>query len=296
MEFQSTKFLWERLRMKLVRFGPKGREKPGIIDKQGILRDLSRVVSDITPETLADGALAKIRKVKPESLPAAPKTARIGPCVGGVRNFIAIGLNYADHAAETGAAIPKEPIVFNKAPSCIVGANDDVVIPKGSKKTDWEVELAVIIGKGGSYIDEAKAMSHVAGYAVCHDVSEREFQIERGGQWTKGKGCPTFGPLGPWLVTRDEIKDVQNLAMFLDVNGKRAQTGNTGTMIFGVAHLVSYLSQFMALEAGDVITTGTPPGVGMGMKPPRFLKGGEKIRLGIAGLGEQTQKVVKYKG
>jgi 2-keto-4-pentenoate hydratase/2-oxohepta-3-ene-1,7-dioic acid hydratase in catechol pathway len=283
--------------MKLVRFGPKGREKPGILDKSGALRDLSRVVRDITPETLAAGAIAEIRKTKPENLPLAPKRVRLGPCVGGVGNFIAIGLNYVDHAHETGAPIPKEPIVFNKAPSCIVGPNDNVVIPKNSKKTDWEVELAVVIGKGGSYIDEAKAMSHVAGYAVCHDVSEREFQIERGGQWTKGKGCPTFGPLGPWLVTRDEIKDVQNLDMFLDVNGKRMQTGNTQTMIFGVAYLVHYLSQFMTLEAGDVITTGTPPGVGMGMKPtPKYLKGGETVRLGIAGLGEQEQKVVKYKG
>jgi 2-keto-4-pentenoate hydratase/2-oxohepta-3-ene-1,7-dioic acid hydratase in catechol pathway len=282
--------------MKLVRFGPKGREKPGIVDKSGVIRDLSRVVSDITPETLADGALAKIKKAKLTSLPAAPKNARLGPVVGGVRNFIAIGLNYADHAAETGAQIPKEPIVFNKAPSCIVGPNDAVQIPRASKKTDWEVELAIVIGKGGSYIDEAKAMSHVAGFTVCHDVSEREFQQERGGQWTKGKGCPTFGPLGPWLVTRDEIKDVQDLDMYLDVDGKRMQTGNTKTMIFGVTFLVSYLSQFMALEAGDVITTGTPPGVGMGMKPPKFLKGGETIRLGIAGLGEQTQKVLAYKG
>jgi 2-keto-4-pentenoate hydratase/2-oxohepta-3-ene-1,7-dioic acid hydratase in catechol pathway len=281
--------------MKLVRFGPKGREKPGIVDKSGVIRDLSRVVSDITPETLADGAIAKIRKAKITSLPAAPKNARLGPVVGNVRNFIAIGLNYADHAAETGAAIPKEPIVFNKAPSCIVGPNDNLQIPRASKKTDWEVELAVIIGKGGSYIDEAKALSHVAGYAVCHDVSEREFQTERGGQWTKGKGCPTFGPLGPWLVTRDEVKDVQNLDMYLEVNGKRMQTGNTKTMIFGVAFLVSYVSQFMALEAGDVITTGTPPGVGMGMKPPRYLKGGETVTLGIAGLGDQTQKVVPYK-
>jgi 2-keto-4-pentenoate hydratase/2-oxohepta-3-ene-1,7-dioic acid hydratase in catechol pathway len=282
--------------MKLLRFGPKGREKPGILDKDGVIRDLSSVVSDITPATLAAGALAKIKKVKPETLPAAPKRARIGACVGNVGNFIAIGLNYADHAAETGAAIPKEPIIFNKAPSCVVGPNDDVVIPKGSKKTDWEVELAVIIGKGGSYIAEKDALSHVAGYAVCHDVSEREFQIERGGQWTKGKGCPTFGPLGPWLVTRDEIKDVQDLDMYLDVNGKRMQTGNTKTMIFGVAHLVAYLSQFMLLEPGDVITTGTPPGVGMGMKPkPRYLKGGETVHLGIAGLGEQTQSVVKYK-
>jgi len=281
--------------MKLVRFGPPGREKPGIIDKNGIIRDLSRVVHDITPETLADGALAKIKKARAEALPAAPKKVRIGPCVGGVRNFIAIGLNYADHAAETGATIPKEPIVFNKAPSCIVGPNDTIVIPKNSVKTDWEVELAVVIGKGGSYIGEDKALSHVAGYTICHDVSEREFQLERSGQWTKGKGCPTFGPLGPWLVTRDEIKDVQGLAMFLDVDGQRRQTGSTATMIFGVAFLVSYLSQFMKLEAGDVITTGTPPGVGSGMKPPRFLKGGETIHLGIAGLGEQTQKVVKYK-
>jgi 2,4-didehydro-3-deoxy-L-rhamnonate hydrolase len=281
--------------MKLLRFGPTGREKPGLLDKDGVIRDLSGVIDDITPQTLAAGAIAKARKAKPEDLPKVSARTRIGPCVGKVRNFLAIGLNYVDHAKETGAAIPKEPIIFNKAPSCIVGPNDDVVIPKGSKKTDWEVELAVIIGRGGSYIDQKNAMAHVAGYAVCHDVSEREFQIERGGQWTKGKGCPTFGPLGPWLVTRDEIKDVQNLDMFLDVNGKRVQTGNTQTMIFGVAHLVSYLSQFMALEAGDVITTGTPPGVGMGMKPkPRFLKGGETVHLGIAGLGEQTQKVVKY--
>ena len=281
--------------MKVVRYGPKGREKPGILDKTGAIRDLSSVVADITPATLSAGALAKIRKVKPESLPKVRSGVRLGPCVGQVRHFIAIGLNYIDHAKETGSAIPKEPIIFDKAPSCLSGPNDDVVIPKGSKKTDWEVELAVIIGRGGSYIDKKDAFRHVAGYAVCHDVSEREFQIERGGQWTKGKGCPTFGPLGPWLVTRDEIKDVQDLDMFLDVNGKRMQTGNTRTMIFGVAHLVSYLSQFMLLEAGDVITTGTPPGVGLGMKPQRFLKGGETVHLGIAGLGEQTQKVVKYK-
>ena len=283
--------------MKLVRFGPAGKEKPGIVDKNGKIRDLSKVVKDIDAEALSPSGLAKIRKAKVQNLPAAPKNARLGPVVGGVRNFIAIGLNYADHAAETNSPIPKEPIVFNKAPSCIVGPNDNVMIPKASKKTDWEVELAVVIGKGGSYIDEAKALSHVAGYTVCHDVSEREFQQERGGQWTKGKGCPTFGPLGPWLVTRDEIKDVQSLDMFLDVNGKRMQTGSTRTMIFGVAFLVHYLSQFMALEAGDVITTGTPPGVGMGMKPtPQYLKGGETVRLGIAGLGEQTQRVVKYKG
>jgi 2,4-diketo-3-deoxy-L-fuconate hydrolase len=284
------------MKMKLLRFGQKGREKPGLLDKDGVIRDLSSIIPDITPATLAAGAIAKIRKVKPDSLPAAPKRVRIGPCVGGTRNFIAIGLNYADHAAETGAAIPKEPIVFNKAPSCISGPNDDLVIPRDSQKTDWEVELAVIIGRGGSYIEEEKALLHVAGYAVCHDVSEREFQIERGGQWTKGKGCPTFGPLGPWLVTRDEIKDVQNLDMFLDVDGRRMQTGTTRTMVFGVAHLVSYLSRFMLLEAGDVITTGTPPGVGMGMKPPKFLHGGETVHLGVAGLGEQTQHVVAYRG
>ncbi len=282
--------------MKLLRFGPAGREKPGILDKNGVIRDLSSVVPDITSATLASGALAKIKKAKIDSLPTVRKGVRIGPCVGNVRNFIAIGLNYVDHAHETGAPIPKEPIIFNKAPNCIVGPNDDVVIPRGSKKTDWEVELAVVIGKGGSYIPEKDALAAVAGYAVCHDVSEREYQIERGGQWTKGKGCPTFGPLGPWLVTRDEIKDVQNLDLFLDVNGKRMQTGNTSTMIFNVVKLVSYCSHFMRLDPGDVITTGTPPGVGMGMKPtPRFLKGGETVRLGIAGLGEQTQKVVKYK-
>lgn len=282
--------------MKLLRFGPKGREKPGIVDKDGMIRDLSGVVPDITPQTLAAGAISKIRKVKPDTLPLAPKRARIGPCVGDVRHFIAIGLNYVDHAKETGAPIPAEPILFNKAPSCIVGPNDDVVIPKKSKKTDWEVELAVIIGRGGHQIAEEKALSHVAGYAVCHDVSEREHQLERGGTWMKGKGSPTFGPLGPWLVTRDEIKDVQNLDLFLEVNGKRVQDGNTKTMIFGVAHLVSYISRFMLLEAGDVITTGTPPGVGMGMKPkPKFLKAGDKVRLGVAGLGEQTQKVVAYR-
>jgi len=281
--------------MRLVRFGPKGREKPGIVDKAGVVHDASAVVSDITPATLAAGAIAKLRKTKPETLPKVRKGVRLGPPVGQVRNFLAIGLNYVDHAKETGAAIPKEPIVFNKAPSSIVGPNDDLVIPKGSRKTDWEVELAVVIGRGGSYIAENDALRHIAGYTVCHDVSEREFQIERGGQWTKGKGCPTFGPLGPWLVTGDEIKDPQNLDMFLDVDGKRMQTGNTRTMIFGPGFLVSYLSRFMALEAGDVITTGTPPGVGMGMKPPRYLKGGEVVRLGIVGLGEQTQKVVKYK-
>ena len=284
--------------MKLLRFGPKGREKPGILDRDGAIRDLSSVVPDISAATLAAGAIAKIRKVKPESLPKARKGVRIGPCVAGTGNFIAIGLNYADHAAESGAAIPKEPVVFAKAPNCIVGPNDDVMIPKGSKKTDWEVELAVVIGKGGSYISKKDALKAIAGYTVCNDVSEREYQLERGsGQWAKGKGCPTFGPLGPWLVTSDEIKDPQDLDMFLEINGKRMQAGNTRTMIFDVATLVSHVSQFMRLDPGDVITTGTPPGVGMGQKPkPRYLKGGETIHLGIAGLGEQTQTVVKYKG
>jgi 2,4-diketo-3-deoxy-L-fuconate hydrolase len=283
--------------MKLVRFGPAGREKPGIIDKAGVMRDLSRVVRDITPETLADGAIAEIKKAKIDRLPLAPKRVRLGPPVGNVRHLIAIGLNYADHAAEAGMPVPKEPIIFAKSPNCIVGPNDNVMVPRGSKKTDWEVELAIVIGKGGLYIEEAKALSHVAGYTICNDVSEREYQIERGGSWTKGKGFPSFGPLGPWLVTRDEIKDPQNLAMFLDVNGQRMQSGNTSTMIFGVAHLVSYISQFFRLDPGDIITTGTPPGVGQGKKPePIYLKGGETMRLGIAGLGEQVQKVVKYKG
>ncbi|MBN9009045.1 MAG: fumarylacetoacetate hydrolase family protein, partial [Rhizobiales bacterium] len=234
--------------MKLLRYGPKGREKPGILDKEGNIRDLSGVIPDITAETLAAGAIAKARKAKLADLPKVKGKPRIGSPVKSVGNFIAIGLNYVDHAKETNSPIPKEPIIFNKAPSCLGGPNDDVIVPKGSKKTDWEVELAVVIGKAGSYIDEKDALKHVAGFAVCHDVSEREFQQERGGQWTKGKGCPTFGPLGPWLVTPDEVKDIQNLDMFLDVDGKRMQTGNTKTMIFGVAHLVSYCSQFFLLQ------------------------------------------------
>jgi 2-keto-4-pentenoate hydratase/2-oxohepta-3-ene-1,7-dioic acid hydratase in catechol pathway len=282
--------------MKLLRYGPKGREKPGLLDKDGGIRDLSGVLPDIDKATLGSGEVAKLKKVDPESLPKVPRRPRIGAPIAAVGNFIAIGLNYVDHAKETGAAIPTEPILFNKAPSCLAGPYDDLVLPRDSKKTDWEVELAFVIGKGGSYIDESKALSHVAGYAVCHDVSEREFQLERGGQWTKGKGCPTFGPLGPWLVTPDEVEDVQDLDMFLDVDGKRMQTGNTKTMIFGVAHLVSYISRFMALAPGDVVTTGTPPGVGQGMKPPKFLKPGQTVRLGIAGLGEQEQGVVAYSG
>lgn len=282
--------------MRLVRFGPAGQEKPGIIDAAGRIRDLSSVVADIDGASLGRAAIAKLRQVDPGSLPEAPRDARIGPCVGRVGNFIAIGLNYADHAAETGAAIPAEPIIFNKAPSCIVGPNDDVMIPRDSKKTDWEVELAIVIGDGGSYIDEADAMAAIAGFCVCNDVSEREFQTERGGTWTKGKGCPTFGPIGPWLVTTDEVADVQALDMWLEVDGERVQKGSTKTMIFDVKTIVSYTSRFMRLNPGDVITTGTPPGVGMGFKPPRYLKGGETMRLGIQGLGEQTQRVVPFSG
>jgi 2-keto-4-pentenoate hydratase/2-oxohepta-3-ene-1,7-dioic acid hydratase in catechol pathway len=283
----------ERL-MKLVRFGEAGREKPGLVESNGQIRDLSGLVPDITGATLSSDTLDRIRQADPSTLPLAPSGQRLGPCVGQVRNFIAIGLNYADHAAETGAAIPAEPIVFNKAPSCIVGPNDDVIIPRGSQKTDWEVELAIVIGERASYVGANEAFNYVAGYCVCNDVSEREFQIERGGTWTKGKGCPTFGPLGPWLVTKDEIADPQNLSMWLDVNGERMQTGSTRTMIFNVAQIVSYLSHFMILEPGDVITTGTPPGVGMGMKPQRYLKPGDVVTLGIEGLGEQRQRLVAF--
>jgi 2-keto-4-pentenoate hydratase/2-oxohepta-3-ene-1,7-dioic acid hydratase in catechol pathway len=282
--------------MKLLRFGPKGREKPGLLDKDGVIRDLSGVISDIDRKTLASGEVARLKKVKPDSLPKVTRKVRIGPPIAEVRNFIAIGLNYADHARETGSPTPAEPIVFNKAPSSMQGPNDDLIVPKHSKKMDWEVELALVIAKGGSYIAEKDAISHIAGYTICNDVSEREWQIERGGSWIKGKSAPTFGPVGPWLVTTDEIKDPQNLDMFLDIGGKRMQTGNTRTMIFSVAHLVSYCSHFFQLEPGDIITTGTPPGVGQAMKPPRFLRGGDTVRLGIAGLGEQNQKVVAYKG
>ncbi len=281
--------------MKLARYGRAGREKPALVDGQGKLRDLSGVVEDIDADTLSPRALARLAKLKPESLPTVRGSPRIGPCIKRVGNFVAVGLNYADHAAESGMPVPKEPVLFNKAPSCVVGPNDDVVIPKASKKTDWEVELAVVIGTRASYVSEKDALAHVAGYCVCNDVSEREFQLERSGQWTKGKGAPTFGPLGPWLVTPDEIKDVQNLGMWLDVNGERMQTGSTKTMVFGVRTLVSYISQFMTLEPGDVITTGTPPGVGSGKKPQRFLKAGDTITLGIDGLGEQAQHVTAWK-
>jgi len=281
--------------MKLVRYGKPGKEKPGLIDAAGKLRDLSEIIDDIHGETLSPRVLGRLAKIKPEALPAVRGKPRLGPCVGKVGNFLAVGLNYADHAAETGMPIPKEPILFNKAPSCIVGPNDDITIPKGSEKTDWEVELAIVIGSRASYVSERDALNHVAGYCVCNDVSERAYQLERGGgQWTKGKGCPTFGPLGPWLVTADEIADPQNLGLWLDVNGERMQSGSTTTMIFGVKTLVSYISHFMILEPGDVITTGTPPGVGSGKKPPRFLHAGDTVSLGIDGLGQQAQRVVAW--
>jgi 2-keto-4-pentenoate hydratase/2-oxohepta-3-ene-1,7-dioic acid hydratase in catechol pathway len=280
--------------MRLVRFGEAGREKAGLVDAEGRIRDASSVVQDVSGAMFAAGGLERLASLDPASLPLAPAESRIGACVGHVRNFVAVGLNFADHAAETGAPIPAEPILFNKAPSCIVGPNDDVTIPKSSAKTDWEVELAIVIGKTASYVHANNALEYVAGFCICHDVSEREFQLERGGTWSKGKGCPTFGPLGPWLVTPDEIPDVQNLAMWLDVNGERMQTGSTKTMIFDCAQLVSYISHFMILEPGDVITTGTPPGVGMGMKPQRFLKPGDVVTLGIERLGEQRQTVVAF--
>ena len=281
--------------MKLVRFGAPGAEKPGLIDAQGGVRDLSTHVKDITGDTLSPASLDKLRKIDPKSLPMAPKGVRLGAPVGAVRNFLAIGLNYADHAKEAGMPIPAEPIIFAKMPNCIVGPNDDVMIPKGSSKLDYEVEIAFVIGTRARYVDEKNALSHIAGYCISNDVSERVFQLERSGQWMKGKCAETFGPLGPWLTTRDEIEDVQSLAMSLDVNGERRQTGNTRTMIFGIAHLLHYMSQFMVLEPGDVVATGTPPGVAQGMKPPRFLKAGDVMTLAITGLGEQKQKVVPFR-
>jgi 2,4-diketo-3-deoxy-L-fuconate hydrolase len=283
--------------MKLVRWGARGQEKPGLIDGDGRVRDLSAIVPDIAGEAIGPAGIARLMALDPGTLPLVPgtpqKDLRLGPCVGGTRKFVCIGLNYADHAAETGAAIPKEPIIFGKWTSAIVGPDDDVEIPRDSQKTDWEVELGVVIGKPGRYISEADALGHVAGYCVINDVSEREFQIERGGQWDKGKGCDTFGPTGPWLVTPDEAGDVGNLKMWLDVDGVRRQNGSTATMIFGVAHLISYCSRFMSFQAGDIISTGTPPGVGLGFKPPIFLKGGEVVSLGIENLGHQTQRVVR---
>ena len=281
--------------MKLVRYGNPGKEKPGLIDAEGKLRDLSGVITDIDPDQLGDAALAKLRKLKTANLPLVKGKPRLGSPVAGVGKFIAIGLNYADHAAESGLPIPKEPIVFMKATTCIQGANDPVMLPKGSVKSDWEVELGVVIGTRARYVSQKDALNFVAGYCTINDVSEREYQIERGGTWDKGKGCDTFGPIGPWLVTRDDVPNPQKLAMWLDLNGQRAQTGSTKTMIFGVAKIISYVSQFMTLMPGDVITTGTPPGVGMGMKPPLFLKKGDVMTLGIEGLGEQRQVVVPFK-
>jgi 2-keto-4-pentenoate hydratase/2-oxohepta-3-ene-1,7-dioic acid hydratase in catechol pathway len=278
--------------MKLLRHGALGAEKPGMIGPDGSIRDLSGIVPDIAGAVLSDAGLAAIRKVDPASLPFVSSSARLGACVGGTGKFICIGLNYSDHAAETGAKVPPEPIIFMKATSAICGPNDPIIIPRTSQKTDWEVELAVIIGTKAKYVSESDALNHVAGYAVANDVSERAFQTERSGQWTKGKSCDNFGQLGPWLVTRDEVADPQNLAMWLTVNGTKMQNGSTQTMVYGVAHLVSYLSQFMTLHPGDVISTGTPPGVGLGMKPPRFLKPGEVVELGIAGLGQQRQDVI----
>ena len=282
--------------MKLVRYGAPGAEKPGLIDAEGRVRDLSGAVPDIAGEALHPEGIAKLGGINPESLPLVDGTPqddlRLGACVGSIGKFICIGLNYADHAEEAGMPIPPEPIIFNKWTSSVVGPNDAIQIPRDSVKTDWEVELGVVIGKPGVYIDEADALSHVAGYCVVNDVSEREFQIERAGTWDKGKGCDTFGPTGPWLVTPDEAGDIDNLDMWLDVDGERMQTGTTATLIFKVPHLIAYCSRFMSLQAGDVISTGTPPGVGMGMKPPRYLKGGEMVSLGIAGLGEQRSPVL----
>jgi 2-keto-4-pentenoate hydratase/2-oxohepta-3-ene-1,7-dioic acid hydratase in catechol pathway len=276
--------------MKLCRYGPKGQEKPGVVDGDGRIRDLSSLVGDITANEVRLSQLAKLKAADLNALPVVQGQPRYGVPVANIGKIIAVGLNYADHAAESGMAVPAEPVLFNKAPSCIVGPDDTVLIPRGSEKTDWEVELAVVIGERASYVSEADALNYVAGYCVCNDVSERAYQIERGGQWTKGKGCPTFGPIGPWLVTTDEV-DPGNLAMTLSVNGELVQNGSSSTMVFKVPFLVHYISQFMALEPGDVITTGTPPGVGMGMKPPRYLKAGDRMEVSIAGLGTQRQQV-----
>jgi 2,4-diketo-3-deoxy-L-fuconate hydrolase len=286
--------------MKLLRYGPKGQEKPGLLDAQGQVRDLSGVIDDIGGAVLLPEGLARLRELDINRLPivdGSPQAGlRLGPCVGNVGKFICIGLNYSDHAAETGAEVPAEPVVFGKWTSAITGPDDDIEIPRDSVKTDWEVELGVFIGKGGRYITEADALSHVAGYCVINDVSEREFQLERGGTWDKGKGCDTFGPIGPWLVTADEVPNPQALHLWLEVDGHRYQNGSTSTMVFGVAHLISYLSRFMSLQPGDVISTGTPPGVGLGQKPPVYLRAGQTMRLGIDGLGEQHQRTVSAQG
>ena len=275
--------------MKLLRYGPVGLEKPGIMHSDGTIRDLSGEVGDIAGDLLSDAGLAALAALDIDALPVVTGDPRLGACVGGVGKFVCVGLNYSDHAAEAGMDVPKEPILFFKATSAMCGPNDDVIIPRGSQKSDWEVELGVVIGTHASYVDEGDALSHVAGYCVINDMSERAFQIERSGQWVKGKSADTFGPTGPWLVTRDEVGDPQNLDMWLEVDGHRYQSGSTKTMVFGVAHLVSYISQFMSLQPGDIISTGTPPGVGMGQKPPVYLKPGQTMHLGIQGLGTQTQ-------
>lgn len=280
--------------MKLLRYGAVGQERPGVLDEHGDIRDLSQHIADVGGAALLPDSLARLRQLDIAALPRVEGRPRLGACVGGIGKFICIGLNYADHAAETGAQIPAEPVVFSKWTSAVVGPNDDVEIPRGSQKTDWEVELGVVIGQGGRYIAEQDALHHVAGYCVINDVSEREFQIERGGTWDKGKGCDTFGPTGPWLVTADEVPDPQNLRLWLEVDGRRYQDGSTRTMIFSVAHIISYLSRFMSLQPGDVISTGTPPGVGMGQRPqPVYLRAGQTMRLGIDGLGEQQQTTVQ---
>ena len=278
--------------MKLLRYGPIGHEKPGMLDADGAIRDLSGVVGDIAGDTLTPEGIATLAAIDPATLPLVDGTPRYGACVGAVGKFICIGLNYSDHAAESGMDVPKEPVIFNKWTSAICGPDDAVEMPRGSTKLDWEVELGVVIGKPGRYIDAADAMAHVAGYCVINDVSEREYQLERGGTWDKGKGCDTFGPIGPWLVTADEVPDPQALRLWLEVDGHKYQDGTTATMVFGVAEIVSYLSRFMSLQSGDVISTGTPPGVGLGQKPPKYLAVGNVMRLGIDGLGEQTQRVV----
>ncbi len=278
--------------MKLLRHGPSGSEHPGLLHSDGTIRDLTGLVPDIGGAVISEAGLAMLRAIDPATLPVVDPATRLGPCVAGTGKFICIGLNYSDHAAETGAKVPVEPIIFMKATSAIVGPNDPIVIPRTSEKTDWEVELAVIIGKKAKYVSEADALDYVAGYAITNDVSERAFQTERAGQWTKGKSCDNFGQIGPWLVTKDEVADPQDLSMWLTVNGVTRQNGSTRTMVYGVKHLVAYLSQFMTLHPGDVISTGTPPGVGLGMKPPQFLKAGDVVELGIAGLGQQRQDVI----
>jgi len=281
--------------MKLLRYGPKGKERPGVLDREGRLRDLSGVIADVNGETISSKGQVLLRKIKPESLPLVRGSPRIGACIANPQKFIGIGLNYSDHAAEAGLKVPKEPIIFTKQVNCLSGPNDDVTLPPKSKKSDWEVELGVIIGTHAKNISRKEALAHVAGYCTVNDISEREFQAERSGQWTKGKSYDSFGPVGPWLVTADEVKHPQKLRLWLELNGKRVQDGSTSTMVFGVAFIVAYVSQFFTLLPGDIITTGTPPGVGMGMKPQRFLKAGDIMRVGVDGLGEQFQKVVRDK-